>query len=337
MVKNIIYFLVLVCLAFATYWFVFKEHKQTFDIKEANFSVKDTADVTKIFISNMNAENITLTRTQKGWLANDSFTIKPNLINKVLEALQTQEARNPVEMAKHDNVVKAMSTESNKVEVYCKGVRTNVFYVNRNPNKENLCYMLTEGAKRPYVVALPLTDNFVGRRYITNLNEWRSNMLFNTPMNDIEKVEVKYADSVKYNYTITNAEKLTVTGGYDIPKPVNTKRVTSYLSFFTTIQIFGYETSAFLKEKGITNGVKLGELLLTRKDKSSDLLEIYFRPLYQGSKGVIKIGNKEFDNDSFFGLYNKRDFIAINRAMTEKIFRSYPEFYEADTTNTLSK
>ncbi len=330
MKKNIAYLIILTLIALATYWFVFKEHKQSFSITEVNINVDDTADVTKIFISNMLGQKITYNRTPQGWIGNDSFAIKQDNINNILECLQIQEAVAPVPMPKHDNVLRNMSANNNKVEVYVKNKLHNTFYVYNNPTEENLTILLTEGAQRPYIVRLPLKDLFVGRRYVTDITEIRTRKVFPVQKENISYIDITYKDSVQYNYTAYNSNPYKVIGSEQVHDSLNIKRVNSYFGFIPTIEMFGYEVSQYLIDTAITHGVMLGTATVVCKDSSKHILSVYFRPLYKGSKGTITIGKKEFDNDSFFGMLNNRDFILINREMTEKVFRTHHEFFEKD-------
>ena len=46
-------------------------------IKSDIFAVKDTANVTKVFIADMNGETVLLTRKENGWYVQDSIAAMP--------------------------------------------------------------------------------------------------------------------------------------------------------------------------------------------------------------------------------------------------------------------
>ena len=187
MKKNLLYLSILVILSGLTYYFVFTDHGNEFSSKEANFTIKDTANISTVFLSSMKGENIKLDRTENGWKLNDSMIPRIDAINLLLATLYEQKVSNPVSLNIHDEAIKELSTNSTKVEIYIKGKKTTVFYVAKNQAANNLTYMLMEGAKRPFIIKLPLQNTFVGIRYMTGLAEWRTNKLFFSS-NPVEKI-----------------------------------------------------------------------------------------------------------------------------------------------------
>ncbi|MCC6447228.1 MAG: hypothetical protein IT215_00895, partial [Chitinophagaceae bacterium] len=229
MKRNILYFGILAVLAIAVYFLFFTEGKSTFEKSEVNFKVKDTASIQKIFLTDLQNHNIKLERSVDGWVLNDSLQPRPDAIEGLLSVLATQDAEQVVPMSFHDNVVKDLSVNNVKIELYTAAGKTHCFYIGANPGANNLTYMLNEGAKRPYIVRQPIQNTFVGAYYFTSVDEWRTRKIFYSN-NPIEMIDVSYKDSTKYSYHIQiNGDSIQFSGKQNSNLPLNKKRVYDYL------------------------------------------------------------------------------------------------------------
>lgn len=330
MKKTIIYLIAIAALSAIVYFFVLKDNQSFFQNKEANFTCKDTASISTIFLSNVDGKSIVLKKINNKWTLNDTLTPRSDAISNLLQVLYMQQAAQPVTLNYHDEVVKDMSTNHTKVELYKGDKKTHSFIVSRyaGPNQET--YMLCDGAQRPYTVVIPGENRFVGILYFTDLDSWISRKLFENT-GEITKIEVSYKDSVQYNFNcILQNGNYTITGGKTIDLPLNTKRVNSYLKFFGEIYCLGFENEYEYKDSVLKRGRQLGTLILHKKNETPESITVYYKPPRQGTKGIIKIGNEQYDFDSFFALYNQKQFLIISRTMVEKMFRTYYEFYQKD-------
>jgi len=328
MKRNWIYGLLLLGTAIATYFIVFRKEAELFDEKEANFRIKDSSRVTALFLVSKRDERITLKRSADGWVVNDSFRARKDAVEFLMDALLHQKAEQPVPNSYHDYAITKLSTNSTKIEVYEGEEKTDAFYVSREPGECNVTYMLQDGAQQPYIVKLPLQNTFLGIRYFTALSDWRDRKIMYQNA-AIEQVKVSYKDSLHYSFELDALQK-TVRGNQNPAGPVNLKRVESYVRLLDGIFCTGFENQNRLKDTIIQHGHQLATVIVKRQGKSSDKLVIYFRPPDKGSKAAIKLGNEEYDFDSFFAYWNDRDFLLLNRQNSEKMLRSFPEFFAAD-------
>lgn len=332
MKRNLLYLGVLLLLGGLTWFFVFQEPGTGFGRGEANFAVKDTNAISALFLSDMQGNAVKLARNGSAWTLNDSMRPRPDAISFLLDALAQQVPDQPVPGGFHDAAVRELSTNGVKVEVYQGSEKTHCFYVAKNPGSNNVTYMLTEGAKRPFIVKVPLQGNvFLGVRYMTRLADWLDRHILYAE-SPIEHVEVRYADSAQYSFLLRNTGGAIQITGPSIPvKPLNRKRAESYLRLIDQLYCTGYEDRYLRRDSIIAHGRQLGSVVLQRKGLPSDSLMVYFKPTDKGTKAVLKVGGDEFDFDAFFGLINGRAFVQISRRTAEKIFRSFPEFYTEDS------
>jgi hypothetical protein len=332
MKKTGLYLIILAVLAGLTYWFVFKEEAPAFALSEANFTVKDTNDIETIFLSSLKNENIKISRKNNTWVLNDSLSIRLDAVSGLLGVLQKQYAEKPVAPGYHDAAIKELSATGTKVEIYTKRGKTHCFYVGQIPTPDNATYMLTEGAKRPYVVKLPLDNNFVGVRYFTSLTDWRNKkiMFANSP---IEKVAVNYKDSMQHSFSMTigsdtlvNTEMNTAT----TPNAFNRKRVISYLGFYDKLFCTGYETNYIYKDSILDHGKQMATITVQRKGTQQQTLVLYFKPASHDTKLSLQVDGEEYDGNYFFGWLNNHDFIIVNRTSAMALLRKGNEFFEQD-------
>lgn len=331
MKRNLSYIGVLLLLAGLTWFFVFREPGTGFGRGEANFAVKDTNAISALFLSDMQGDAVKLTRKGKGWTLNDSMRPRPDAISFLLDALAQQVPDQPVPGGFHDAAVRELSTNGVKVEVYEGTEKTHCFYVAKNPGSNNVTYMLTEGAKRPFIVKVPLQGNvFLGVRYMTRLADWmdRHILFAEAP---IEQVRVRYSDSTQYSFLLEKAAgDIKITGATVPTAPLNKQRADSYVRILEQVYCTGYEDRYLRRDSIIAYGRQLGSVVLQRKGLPADSMMVYFKPTDKGTKAVLKVGGDTFDFDAFFGLINGRSFLQISRRNAEKIFRSFQEFYTED-------
>ena len=330
MKKNLLYLLALIILSALTWYFVFRDDTESFDKSEANFTVADTNAIKTIFLTNLHNENIKLDRTTKGWTLNDTLVPRMDAISSLLKALAQQKPEQAVPLSYHDHVVKDLSSNNTKVEIYTGKGKTHTFYVGKNPGPNNETYMLNENAQRPYIVKLPLQNTFVGIFYFNRIAEWRNKRILNgdTP---IEYVDVVYKDSVQYSYKIEKSgNTYRVQGNSQASAQPNMKRVNDYIKLLDNLFCTGFEDTYQYKDSIVNKGLQLATVFLQRNDRPLQQITLYFTPVSQGTKKAIRMGDQEYDYDLFFGLVNKKDFVLISRHTAEKLLRSFPEFFQQD-------
>ena len=332
MKRNLLYLMILVVLGFLTYYFVFREDQPDYDIQEANFTVKNVDDIITILLTDLQGQKIKLTKKEDEWIANDTIEITQSRVKDLLDALHNQEPLQPVKLGSHDEVIKAMSANNTKVEVFTAKGKTHTFYVSKVTAPNNLTYMLTEGAKRPYIVKLPLQNVFLGLRYSTEMRDWRSKKIMRAKADEIEMIDVAYKDSSQYSFHLLHEKGKTpiVTGTQSSANPLNINRVQSYMRLWDSIYCLGFEARNRIKDTILTEGKEVATVSMKKANHPLQTLTIYFKPVSKGTKGILKVGNEEFDFDVFIGFLNKTDMLVINRHFAEIMLRSYPEFFETD-------
>ena len=162
--KNLSLGLVAALVIFGAYYFLSNRSVSSEDL--SNFSVEDTAAVTKIFLADQNSNRVTVEKQADGtWIANSEFVVRKDAIKIILSTLKDIDIKRPTSKAERESIFKFISSNSVKVEVYQGDNLVKVIYVGTATKESKGTFMLLsdpetgKNAKFPYVVNLP---GFIG-------------------------------------------------------------------------------------------------------------------------------------------------------------------------------
>ena len=221
--------------------------------KDTAFNITDTSAITKIFIADKMGNSVVLSRTEKGWLANDTLKANNKMINEFMRTMYYITLKSPVPIAQRDNVLKRMSSFGTKVEIYArvpwarigslwilpKERKIRTFYVGDNPQDKIGTFFLMEGAKEPYIMYMPGMMGFLQNFFSPKLEDWRDHTFMNMYYPQIHKIEVTYYDKPENSFTLIkeNNENIHLLNynNEEIPN-VDLPKVRSYMSGFVNVR-----------------------------------------------------------------------------------------------------
>lgn len=169
------------------------------------FAVKDTNNITKIFIADMNGEYSLLTRRDDGWYVQDSVKAMTVKVNDLLSTIHNVTLRQTVAKTAQSNINKMMSVNAVKVEIYQKAPKFKLFGIpfftkERNvktyymgpSTMDNIAnYAILEGFDEPCIVHIPGFRGFLTPFYAFNPVDWYSCDLFSTKITRIQSLLVE--------------------------------------------------------------------------------------------------------------------------------------------------
>ncbi len=340
MKKNLIYLLVLLVLATVGYFLLNSKNDRLFPIEDANFQVENVQEVTKIFLSDKSRDNIKLTKGADGvWMVNDSFRARQDWVAFLLDGLEKQNPAQMVPKSMHNSAIKLLAGGSIKCEVYKGDKKTNAFYVARQPDKNNTAIMLNiredgSNAPRPFIVKYGLTDNFLGVRYQTDLENWRDKQILYFPKSEIVKISVSYPKKTAENFTLLTKPSYKV-----LPEKtgLNADRAKAYHGFYDKLFCMGFENDYILKDTFVRTFKPFAMVEVTSAENKKQDLKIFYRQVHKGTHQILTVDGQEYDGDTFFGWLNKRDFVLLSSQTVQKMLREYHEFYESPSKLTTSE
>jgi hypothetical protein len=193
--KSLLYVVVLIVLITITVIILRMNHKSTLSEESTQFSVKDTQNISKIFMADMSGKQVLLERKNNGWIVNGKYEANQDRIDLLLETIATIEVKNPVPLSAENNVIKEMSSSSIKAEIYTNKKKPIKVYYIGGPTPDYLgTYMLLEARhKVPFVVHKPGLNGYLSEGYyFTDEAEWRTKKIFSYDPVDILQIQIQY-------------------------------------------------------------------------------------------------------------------------------------------------
>ena len=339
--KTILYLAILLLLGFGIYYFIFSNPGSPYSGSEAGFTIKDTASIGKIFIAGADGESVLLERNDSTWLVNKKYKVLPSTLKMLLTTFTQQGTLYPVTKNAVDNVIKNLSTDGIKVEVYDRaGKKMRVFYVGGASVNNTGTNMLMDGASTPYVVQVPGFVGYITPRYTTRLSDWRDRTIFNIAPEEIKSVSMQYLDLPINSFTITREkDSLIVTADENLMKGLdgqNSRRAKIYMTYFTNVNCEGYLNGLEDMDTTIKTAPKESTIDITGMHGQHLHADIYWMALNKRSKNIATHAEgipDDYDADRMYAIINNnQDTIMIQRFAFKNIFHKAFEFFQKDNT-----
>ncbi len=341
MKKTILYLVILLILGFGVYYFLIKPGGTGYSDTQAGFTVKDTASIGKIFLVSSGGESVLVERTDSGWMVNKRYKALPSTLNLLLKTFTQQAALYPVTKNALDNVVKLMTTDHVKTEIYDRsGKKITSFFVGGAAVNNTGTNMLMEGAETPYVVHITSFNGALTPRYTTSLTYWRDRTIFNLPAEEIKSVSVKYIDQPINSFEIVReGDNVVINADPQIAKHLdspNYRRARIFLKYFSNVNCEGYINGLPDNDTTLKTAPKHCSIELTGIHGQHQLLDIYWMAINKRSKNMT-VSNPDvpdnFDADRFYAVMNDhKDTILIQQWAFRDIFHKAYEFFQKDGT-----
>jgi len=258
--SGIIIAILLILVAVSVYIYKSKHTSTTVTEDSRNFKFKDTASITKIFIADKDGNMATITRSPKGWMVNEKYSCRTDAILNLLEVIKHVEVKMPVAKSYKENVLKYMSAQALKVEIYVGDDLVKQYYVgHETPDSEGSYMLLTDVASgknydEPFVCFIPGFKGFLLPRYIANENEWRDRLVLNYIPPQLKQIKVQHFNMPDSSFTIDlkNTTSFSLKNAKNIEIPFNEMQMKQYLAYFQNIS---YEVLITGKNKKLTDSL----------------------------------------------------------------------------------
>lgn len=336
MKKNnlLIALFILLGVAVTTYFLGFKDNKTTLLAKERQFAVKDTASISKIFLADRFGVQTTLTRSKAGYrIINGGSKVRPTAMRNLLNVIASVEVKFKPAKAAEPAIIKSLSTEGIKVELYDqKGKIIKVYYVGGSTPDERGTYMMIDGVNAPYVTYLPTWDGNLRFRYNLQGDDWRDRSVFAHEVEDIAAVSIEYPRQKNKSFKLTaESGAYSVSPFYEItPRidiPAQRAKCEAFLVGFKSLVAEGFENRNPERDS-ITQLVPFAIVELKDKAGQSTVVKMY--PIFYGSATDPKTGavSPAPDVERYYALVNDKEFMLIQNRVFSKIFWAYDFFFK---------
>lgn len=311
--KNIILVIILAAIILAIVLIsIFSQSKKEQKNVLRDFSVEDTASITKIFLADMNNNTVTLKREDGYWSLNNKYIARKDFLNILLETIKNLEIAAPVAETKYANIMKDISTFGTKVEIYQNNELTKTFFVGKDDSQSMNTYMILEGSEKPFAVNIPGFSGFLSIRFLPILEEWREKIVFNYPKNNIKKINITYPKNPEATFTleINNIEdfKILDVNNKKVNFDIDTLRIKEMLHRVKYVGFEAFLDSKIQKQKldSLSKEPILNRFEITDKNNEKTTLTTYKR------KNIGKLMDNagtvfEWDVDNLYGVIKKDD------------------------------
>jgi len=308
----LILLLLVVLAALAVYLMRSGAGSTTVDKADRDFLIKDTASITRIFLADKEGNSSEISREKDGWYVNKKFRCRSEAILNILEAIRLMEVKMPVPKSGKENVIRFMSSNAVKVEIYSGDDKLKQYYIGHEPSDSEGSYMILskddeENYPDPYVVFIPGFKGYLQPRFITRENEWRDRLVLNYTPPQISEIRLTYFDqsrdsSFKIIFQDQSHFILKNTTGAELPYDMGKMR--QYLIYFQNIS---YESLITAKSSRLLDSLNrtspFATLDVLTKDRKTNTYR-FFRKAYTGEVNP-ELGVKfPYDPDRLFMNYD---------------------------------
>jgi len=165
------------------------------------FAIKDTENITKIFLADMFGEKVLLTKTEEGWLVDNHKPAAGYKIIDLLTTLNTIQVAQPVAKPMQPAIIEMLAVKSIKVEVYANQPLITVFgkpfftrerliktyfFGDATPTSMG-SYASLQGLPEPYIIYKPGFRGYVTPIFTPKPIDWFSHKIFSTKLTQIQK------------------------------------------------------------------------------------------------------------------------------------------------------
>jgi len=342
MKKNRKFIIAVIVLGVIAIALVLTNSKSTFKRELSDFAVDDTSNVTKIFMSDKNNNNLTLTRVQPGkWLVSNKYPGSKANIELLLGTMLGLQVKETVPKAALEYVIKDLAAISVKVEIYQWKYRINLFDVVRLFPHEKLTkvyyvggpiqsnrgsYMIMEHSSVPFVVYLPGLRGFVTPIYSPIEKYWRDYSIFKKSIQQIESVRMEFPSDPENSFEIKkdanmNMQFISLDDNQPVPL-FDTLKVMNFLASFRNINFEALLNDLEPRRKdSILAMTPYCIISLTDISRSTQSIKIYRKGAFPGEMDDFRTP-APYDLDRLYALVNDgKDFTLIQYFVFDKILR----------------
>jgi len=311
----------------------FTNNKGTIKKELRDFAVKDTSEVTKIFMADKDNISVTLIRKDGYWTVNNKYVARPDAINILLETIASVTVKAPVSKSGLPNIIKRLAAKSVKVEIYKGDELVKVYYVGEPTADQTGTYMVLKNSSVPFITYKPGFSGYLSVRYFVDETIWRDVTIFQYSFQNIASVSVNLQASPDKAFTAFNdgnnkfhlfdLNKKEITG-------FDTLMVKEFIARFRKIKCESY-LNEFFPESRLDSLLKtkpVAILSVTNRKGEINTLKLYTKPnflRYYDDDG------KEFtrDPDAMYGvLHGDKQVVSCQYFVFDPLMKDLSYFFQ---------
>ncbi len=338
--KNRNILIIALILAIVAAILLLNRSKKTLSADISEFSVTDTASVSRIFMADKSDNKVLLERTKEGkWTLNGKYDVHVENLNTFLQTICNLQVREPVARAAHNNIIKLLSTKSVKVEIYQNSHRirlgnyrffpyeklTKTYYIGDATMDNVGTYALIEGADTPVVLYMPGLRGYVATRFSTLESDWRVHTVFNKKLPEIKEIKLEFLENPEESFKVinNNNQNLSLFRLIDNQK-INRFDTLQLMSLVNAFRNIRYEVLIndmdAVKKDSIVKSLPLHRVTIELNDGTKQTAKTFGRKLPVPEIDVFDGSTVTHDRDRMYALVNNdQDFVIVQYFVFDKI------------------
>lgn len=341
MKKYLPYLLRIVVLLGALAWYKVHNSPDAIKEREGAFAYQDVNNIQSIVMQSTEGQKVELSRTADGWLVNGKYHARPDLIDRLMEAVTGMTSLAPVPGSAHDNVVRSMMNKNINVQLLDKNgkVLKNYLVGGATVDGENT-YMLNivdgKTAARPHMVYIPGFRGELMPRFEMDAEVWKDRVVFNNSGESINRLSVEYPRDEQQSFVISRVsedsfEVNALEKQYTILLQNEQKYLWQYMDFYKAVSVEAFDNTYSGKDS-LAGATPYAIITLTDTANKTTTVKLHYMPLSKRSKAQFDLKGKEltYDVDRYYAWIDKdgqKDFAIVQYYVFGKLLRSYKDFF----------
>lgn len=330
--RNIKILLIVLVIAVPVYYFVINKPWNTLKGELKDFSIKDTASITKVFLADKKGNQVLLQLNERGqWIVNNKYKADISKVNLLKSTMAQVKVRNPLAESEFNTVVAMMASNAIKAEFYQNDELIKAVYVGSQTPDNTGTFMMVEGSSTPFVTHIPGFVGYLSPRFNTEAIRWKTKEVFVTPADQIDLISVGYPQETEQSFVVDN------TGATPVLKNTSGEKIEAdpaflkyYLGSFASLYFEGYvEDMKPIQNDSIKKSPVFCVMELKQKDGSITRLEIHRKGITRRSAVQINEEGErpEFDIDKYLAFLNdEKDVVYVQDYVFRNVLKKRSDF-----------
>ncbi len=231
-------------LSIAAYLFLTRETSFSSRSASVDFSVKDTASITRILIKNPLGDSLLLARNEANWIINNRYRPEMSSVKSLMYILHHIDIKSPVPKSKIQEINDEFETKSTSVKIYEGDRVIKTLYLLDSQEKGLFTYIKSQSNNHPFIAECLGIQSTIGKYFVTNTNYWRDKTLFNFSIYNLKSVHVRNHKYNEKSFSICSKEvEGYVLFAHDSTRieksKINKEALMRYLSYLNYVEYIG--------------------------------------------------------------------------------------------------
>ncbi len=299
-----------------------------------DFSVQDTAAITRIVIISRNPDTAVLKRGSYGWTVqtdNGDEPARADAVDVLLETFHDIKLRNFPRKSAEQTILRRMAGYGKEVQVFQGDEMVRNFIVGTDNDDMLGTYMIKKNGTQPYSMHIPSFNGYLSSRFFTRVDQWRDRTIFGIADPQIRSVEMNYQVVPQEGYVIEQEADGSLSvyddGGLAI-EPFNSQHTRYLLASLRTLKYEGaiIETDVvWPKKDSIINSIPVFELEVTPFEGEKITLSAFHVPAEPDT--YDDFGQlMQWDPDRFYAYISDGRFVLIQAYAFDNVLKTREYF-----------